>query len=109
MAPLNCGHLLLDDKIRLSTDAAYFEKGDVEVCVEPRRLTICGTASRCSPLLTPESSSLQAHKDLIFRTLDLPVEIEASQATARFRGRFLEIDLPKAGAIRQIRGAKKAA
>ena len=109
LAPLNCGHLVLDDKIRLSTDAAYFEKGEIEVCVEPRRLTICGTASRCTPLLTPESSSLQAHKDLIFRTLDLPIEVEASQATARFRGRFLEIDLPKAGAIRQIRGEKKAA
>jgi len=109
LAPLNCGHVIQDDKIQLSTDAACFEKGEIEICVEPRRLTLCGTPAKCTPLLTPENSGSQARKDFIFRTLELPVAIEPSQATAKFKGRFLEIDLPKARATRQIRVEKDAA
>ena len=109
LAPLNCGHVIQDDKIWSSTDAAYFEKGDIEVCVEPRPLTLCGTPAKCTPLLTPENSGSQARKDFIFRTFELPVEIEPSQAAARFRGRFLEIDLPKARAMHTTRVEQNAA
>jgi len=47
--------------------------------------------------------------DLIFHSLDLPFEIEPFQATARFKGRNLEIDLPKAGATQEVASEKKAA
>lgn len=109
LAPLNCGHLVLDDRIWLSTDAACFEKGDVEICVEPRRLTICGTTRGCKPPQTAENGGSGSHKDFIFRTLELPVEIEPSQVTARFRGRFLEVDLPRAQAVQKIRDERNAA
>jgi hypothetical protein len=109
VGPLNCGHLVLDDRIWLSTDVAYFEKGAIEICVEPRRLTICGTPRIGKPSQPPESGGSGSRKGVIFRFLDFPVEILPAQATAKFKGRFVEIDLPKAQAMRKIRGAKSAA
>ena len=93
---LNCGYLVLDDKIALSTDAACFEEGEIEICLEPRRLTICGRQrGRKQGVLTQKATS-SLNGNLIFRALDLPVQIEPSEVTARFKGRSLEIDLPKA-------------
>src|SRR5579863_598278 len=42
LRPLNCGCLILDRSIELSTDAAGFGDGEIEICIEPRHLTICG-------------------------------------------------------------------
>jgi len=109
LAPLNCGHLVLEGKVWLSTDAACFEKGDIEICVEPRRLTICGTPRDYRPSQPSEKCGSGPCKDIVFHALDLPVEIEPSQATARFRGRFLEIDLPKAQAMHTTRVEQNAA
>ena len=107
--PLNCGYMVLDDKIGLSTDAACFEEGEIEICVEPRRLTICGRKRGCEPGDMAEKGTSSLNGSLIFRALDLPLETEPSQVTARFKGRTLEIDLPKAHEMRKAATEKNAA
>ncbi len=89
--PLDCGFLVSDHRIELSTDAACFGEGEVEICVEPRHLTICGTERTCLP------GAVSKFPDRpIIRTLELPIEIQPSQASAKFKGRTIEIDLPRA-------------
>lgn len=95
LRPLDCGFLVCDDKLDLSTDAASFEEGEIEIWAEPRRLTICGKKHICTRGAALEKVSANRESDLIFRYLDLPFEIDPAQATARFRGRTLEIECPK--------------
>jgi HSP20 family molecular chaperone IbpA len=100
LRPLNCGFLLLDHSIELSTDAASFGEGEIEICVEPRHLTICGKERTGTPKPVPESANL-----LTIRSLELPIEIEPSEVTAGFKGRMIEIDLPKAYARQEAAAA----
>lgn len=109
LRPLTCGFLVLDDKIELNTDPALFDEGEITVWVEPLRLTICGKERVCKPGDTLVKGGSGLNGDLIFRFLDIPFEIEPFCATARFKGRALEIDLPKAGAMRKVASQKKAA
>ena len=109
LRPLDCGFLVCDDKLDLSTDAACFEEGEIEIWAEPRRLTICGKEQICRRGAALEKVSANRESDLIFRYLDLPFEINPAHVTARFRGRTLEIELPKAVATQRTTHEKNAA
>jgi HSP20 family molecular chaperone IbpA len=85
--PLACGLLARDDKIAVSTDISVFDEGIVEVCVEPRRLSLCGRPR------TRDAGGACPLRQFVYRVLDLPVEVDPSQVHARFNGRILEIDL----------------
>ena len=89
--PLNCGFLVLDNRVELSLDAASFGEGEIQICVGPRNLMICGKDHANSPDTAPKSADRS-----VIRTLELPLEIDPSSVTAGFRGRTMEIDLPKA-------------
>lgn len=86
--PLACGLLTEDDKISLSTDISVFEEGSLEVCVEPRRLSLCGR-----PRTPDGQDGACALREFAYGVLDLPVEVDPSQVHARFNGRILEISL----------------
>lgn len=109
LRPLNCGYLVADDKIELSTDAASFGEGEIEICVQPRRLMICEKEQICKPGGPREKIGSSMNRDLVFWYLDLPLEIEPSEVTAKFRGRTLEIDLPKAHTMEKSAIEKHAA
>ena len=34
--PLNCGFLVLDNRVEVNTDAASFGEGEIQICVEPQ-------------------------------------------------------------------------
>jgi HSP20 family molecular chaperone IbpA len=98
--PLNCGFLVLDHSIELTTDAACFDEGEIEICVEPRHLMICGKARTGTPEIVSKSAECS-----IIRSLELPIEIEPSVVTAGFKGRTIEIQLPKAYAKQKAAAA----
>jgi HSP20 family protein len=107
--PLCCGFLTQDAKIWLNTDASFFQPGKIEICVEPRRLAVCGKACARKKETIPGSDSAVSHPDFVFRVLDLPVEVDPSQVAARFRGPILEIELPRARMAQMVRVQAKAA
>lgn len=86
--PLACGLLTGDDKVSVSTDISIFDEGGVQVCVEPRRLSIYGR-----PRIQSASPGACPLRESVYRVLDLPVEVDPSQVQARFNGPILEIDL----------------
>jgi HSP20 family molecular chaperone IbpA len=96
MGPLSCGCLMLDRNYVLSADAASFGEGEIEIYVEPRRLTIRGRAQDPRASTGSIYAGHKAHAYSIIRVIDLPVEIEPSEATATFRGRMIQMNLPKA-------------
>lgn len=108
LRPLNCGYLVLADKIELSTDTSPFREGQIEICVEPRRLTICGN----EPIVEgtdPNSPDCKRKDRPIFRSIDLPASINSSQIVARFHGPTLLITLPTACASEEGAVQKHAA
>jgi Hsp20/alpha crystallin family protein len=98
--PLNCGFLILDNSVELNLDAASFDGGEIQICVEPRNLMICGKDHSYSPDIASKSAN-----ESVIRTLELPLEIDPSAVTGGFRGRTIEIDLPKACAKNEIAAA----
>jgi hypothetical protein len=107
--PLSCGYLIEDAKISLNTDASLFQEGEIEIRVEPGRLTVCGRACARAKEMALGSDDSVSHSDFVFRVLDLPVEIDPSQVTARFNGRVLEIDLPRVPMAPTVRVRANAA
>jgi HSP20 family molecular chaperone IbpA len=97
LCPLDCGFLTLDDRIELTTDAMSFGEGEIEICAEPQRVTLCGAAGT------------GAERHPIFRHLELPFPIDPSKVKARFKGGMLTIDLPKARGTPEAAKGKSAA
>ncbi|MGH9681937.1 MAG: Hsp20/alpha crystallin family protein, partial [Candidatus Acidiferrales bacterium] len=87
----------------VNTDAACFEKGEIEICAGPRRLVICGLQRTCKP------GQLAEKDGWIFRFLDLPTDVIPSLVAARFKGRHLEIDLPIAQRLQMMNSSRSAA
>lgn len=85
--PLACGLLTRDDKVSVSTDISVFDEGSVEVCVEPRRLSLCGRPR------TRDTGGACPLRESMYRVVALPVEVDPSQVHVRFNGRILEIDV----------------
>jgi len=109
MRPLSCGFLISENKIELTADVASFNEGEIEICVEPRRLMICGTGRASKAGKSPEGNAAHPGNDSIFRFLNLSHSVKPSEATARFKGRVLEIELPTAQRIQTVRTVKNAA
>ena len=57
----------------------------------------------------PKSAGSKPADRLIIRSIELPLEIEPSEVSARFNGRVIEIELPYAHAKQKAAAAKGAA
>jgi hypothetical protein len=105
LRPLNCGFLVSDRGIELSTDASCFGEGEIEICLEPRHLTIFGMELNNTPEAVTESADFMPAGHAIIRTLELPFEIDPSEVSAKFKRRMIEIELPKAFAMQKAAAA----
>jgi len=97
---LDCGMLSQDHRICLTTDAAIFDDGVVELFVEPRRLTLCGFDRSRRPLPEAPGEPAIARRDYIFRVHNFDVDLDPAGVTARFNGPVLNIYLAKANVLR---------
>jgi hypothetical protein len=94
LRPCSCGEMTLNGSLWLGTDASMFEEGTVEIWVAPRRITICG-----KPRTEKErEANGERRAEMLYHVVNLPIEVEPSGVTTRFRGRSLEIVLQKAQA-----------
>lgn len=107
--PLEYGLFEEAGRINLTTDASCFAPGEITVRVEPRRLTLCGTARSFKGEGTPDTASAHLGGQVIFRAIDLPAEVDSSGAKAKFNGCILEIWLPKVSAAQHVGTLSKAA
>lgn len=93
---LACGLIIDGAKISICADIARFAEGDIEVYVEPRRLSLCGRPRES------EAGSASPRPDLSCSVLDLPVEVEPSRTQTKLNGRILEIDLYRTPRLAQV-------
>jgi HSP20 family molecular chaperone IbpA len=93
--PLCHAQMIRDNDIWVETDAGEFEEGTLEIMISPRHVTICGKPrnSRIGEMTKGKGS--QSRNEIVFRTLELPVDVEPSTVTAKLNGPILEICFPR--------------
>jgi len=99
-----------DDTLTVQAEVPGFKANDLEVSLEPQRLTISGTKETSKEGKTKEKVIYQEHCSAeLFRAFDLPVEVDAAKATAKLKNGILELNLPKVEKAKSTRIEKKAA
>lgn len=78
-----------------------FKREDIKVSVEPRRLSISAKADPRED--HPSGKHAHSYKQLMFRVVDLPCEVDLSKARATFNEGTLEVVMPKAAPAKSIR------
>jgi HSP20 family protein len=72
-----------------------FSAKELEVGVEPHRLTVSGTREISQERASQQTVYKEHCVNQIFRTIDLPEEVDSSQVTATLRDGVLELSMPK--------------
>ena len=84
------------DALAIEADTPGFSAKDMEVSLEPWRLTISGKKETKEVQKQGKTTYEQQTSDQLFRVIDLPSEIDSAKASATLKGGVLHIDLPKA-------------
>jgi HSP20 family molecular chaperone IbpA len=103
LTPLH-GIMALNGRILVTTHVSCFDQGEIEILVEPHRLTVCGA----DPKMAAQTSVAPEARP-VFRVVRLPVEINPSDAVVRFNHGMLEISLAKASGTQAGHVASRAA
>lgn len=91
-----------DELIIVRAEVPGFRPDELEVCVEPFRLTIAGRRETLSSAAIRKVlySDRCAHQ--VFRILDIPVELDSRGARSSLKEGILELEIPKAAALNVI-------
>ena len=73
-----------------------FTASDIEVSVEPRRVIITGKRESNEEYKQGDAVYVEQCSDEIFRTMDLPAEVNVMKVTATLKDGVLNVQLPKA-------------
>jgi HSP20 family molecular chaperone IbpA len=98
-----------DSVIELKAEVPGFDEKEIEIGLEPRRLTISGKREATKEEKKGKSICEESCPDQIFRMLDLPAEIEPEKATAVLKNGVLKLVLPKTAKERAVKIHPKAA
>jgi HSP20 family molecular chaperone IbpA len=77
-----------------------FTASDIEVSVEPRRVTITGKRESKQEDKQGDAVYAEQCSDEIFRTMELPAEVNVANVAATLKDGILEVQLPKAAAAK---------
>lgn len=98
-----------DGNLTVKAEVPGFEAKDIEISVEPGRLSIAGKREWSKEEKEQKVLYSERRSNEFFRSLDLPVEIDPEKATASLKDGMLEVKLPKTATARKIRIEPKAA
>lgn len=84
--------------VTVLADVRGFTPKELEVDLEPMRVTIIGSRQSQSERKTHASSSTEKRTSRLLRSLQLPIEIDTRHASARYRRGILELDVRRAKA-----------
>lgn len=98
-----------DDSFEVKAEVPGFTEKEIEVGVEPRRLTITGKRETKKEEKKGKTVYAESCSDEILRMVDLPVEVETDKTTATLKNGILELTLPKVARAQTQRIRPKAA
>jgi HSP20 family molecular chaperone IbpA len=96
-------HMKLEEtegEFAVQAELPGFAASDVEVSVEPRRVIITGKRESKEENKQGDAVYVEQCSDEIFRTMDLPAEVNVMKVTATLKDGVLNIQLPKAASAK---------
>jgi HSP20 family molecular chaperone IbpA len=93
----------------VKTEIRGFDEKDLEINIEPRRVTISGKRETSKEEKKGKSVYSETGCDQILRVEDLPAEVETDKVTATLKNGVLALTMPKVAKSRSIRIQPKAA
>ena len=92
-----------DDSLTVRAEVPGFSTKEVEINVEPRRLTITGKHEAKEEGKKGKTIYSERCAKEILRIIDLPAEVDSSKVTATLKDGILSIELPKAAHAKMVR------
>ena len=89
-----------DGEFVVQTELPGFTASDIEVSVEPRRVIVTGRRESQEEDKQGGAVYVEQCSDEIFRTMDLPAEVNVLKVTAMLKDGVLTVQLPKAAATK---------
>ncbi len=96
-------------EILVQAEVPGFNANEIEVNVEPNRLTITGKRESKEEKKKGDAVYTEACSDEIFRSVQLPSEVNTGKVTATLKNGILEVQLPKLEVKRPIAVEAKTA
>lgn len=97
-----------DNELTVRAEVPGFNTKELEINVEPRRLSITGKHEAQEETKKGKTIYSERCAKQILRVVDLPAEVDSSKVTATLRDGVLNIELPKAAHAKTIRVEPKA-
>ncbi|HEV2387396.1 MAG TPA: Hsp20 family protein [Candidatus Acidoferrales bacterium] len=98
-----------DDALNVKAEVPGFEAKDLEINLEPGRLTVAGKREWSKEEKKEKLLYSERRSNQLFRSLELPVEIDVDKATATLKDGVLELRMPKTPVAKKVQIRPKAA
>ena len=109
--PVHVNIVEAEDSLEVKAEVPGFSEKEIEVSVEPRRLTITGKRETETKREEKKSKTVYSEfcSNQILRTIDLPATVDAEKTTATLKNDVLQLTMPKAAKAKTIEIKAKAA
>ena len=100
-----------EDSLEVKAEVPGFSEKEIEVSVEPRRLTITGKRETETKKEEKKSKTVYSEfcSNQILRIVDLPASVDAEKTTATLKNGVLQLTMPKAAKAKTIEIKPRAA
>lgn len=98
-----------DEAFEVKAEVPGFNEKEIEIGVEPGRLTITGKRETKKEEKKGKLVCAESRSDQILRMVDLPAEIDTDKVTATLKNGILDLTLPKVTKAQPMRIHPKAA
>jgi HSP20 family protein len=98
-----------DDALTVHAEVPGFSAKELEVGVEPHRLTISGKRETSEERTSKKTIYTEQCLNQIFRAIDLPAEVDTLKVTATLKDGVLELSMPKAAKAQKVQVEEKPA
>jgi HSP20 family molecular chaperone IbpA len=98
-----------EDALNVKAEVPGFAAKELDVQVEGSRLTISGNHESKQETTKGKTVYSERCSKEIFRSVDLPTEVDASKVNATLKDGILSIDLPKSARAKSVRVETKSA
>ena len=98
-----------DDALSVRAEVPGFTTKELDINVEPRRLTIAGKHEAREEKKKGKTIYSEHCAQEILRSVDLPADVDGSKATATLKDGVLNLELPKAAHAKTVRVEAKSA
>jgi len=100
--PLPVSIIESDEAFRFRAEVPDFKPGELEVSVAPRRLILSGKRETVGEKKSGKAIYTERTSRQVFRTLDLPADLDTGKTTATLKEGILELIVPKAFPTRKV-------